>query len=149
MERLEPCLRRLTDIIAMEKNQDTGEYEVKFNDLWQPTANDKAQTRWLHAQTDEKNILNGLYSAEEARTCRFEQPDYGDDISGLDTLMDDDNYDGDDENDLKPIDTNAGGVPTAGNPNQDAKATPGVNTGISVQAAGAGTGFAAFGMQQG
>ncbi len=83
-ERYEPALRQLIDILAGEMNIDLESYDIKFNPLWQQDAKDEAETRWLHAQTDEKYLSYNIVTPDEIRQQRFGQQEYGNEVIGVD-----------------------------------------------------------------
>jgi hypothetical protein len=92
VEKVDPQIRRLLGIILRTLNggKEPEKWCADLNPLWQESPKEKAETRKLHADTDEKNILNGLYSAEEARRSRFGGDEYGEDIAidNQDDLLD-------------------------------------------------------------
>ncbi len=81
--RYEPAIRQLADAIAGEQNFDLGDYEIKFNPLWQQSQLEFAQTYLANAQADTQYFTMNALSAEEIRDMRFSRPDYGYQINGI------------------------------------------------------------------
>lgn len=61
-----PALERLFTLLA-EAGEGPAEFEIEFPDLMAPTDQEEATTNKTVAETDAINILNGVYTAEEAR----------------------------------------------------------------------------------
>jgi phage-related protein (TIGR01555 family) len=82
VEKLDPPMRRLLSIILRSQNggKEPEKWSVDLNPLWQESPKEKAETRKIHADTDEQNIVNGIYSSEEARRSRYGGDEYGDEI---------------------------------------------------------------------
>lgn len=79
---LGPRLRRLIGLIirSMNGGREPAKWSIDFAPLWQESAKEKADTRFVDAQTDEKNILNGIYTADEVRRSRYGGDKYGTEI---------------------------------------------------------------------
>lgn len=82
-DTLEPALRRVFSLIlrTLNGNKEPEKWCIEFKPLWQETPKEKAETRWIHMQTDEKAILNGIYTAAEARRSRYGGEKYGEEIT--------------------------------------------------------------------
>jgi phage-related protein (TIGR01555 family) len=89
-EKIDPQLRRLMSIFLRTENggNEPEKWSIDPNSWWQESPKEKAETRGIDAATDEKNIGNGIYSAEEARRSRYGGDEYGDEIV-IDTEDDD------------------------------------------------------------
>ena len=88
--RPEFAIRRLVDVVSGESDVQLPEYDIKFKSLWQPSDDTQAKTRLAHAQTDQIYALLGSLTSEEIRDHRFAQPEYGNEIAGIDRSEDPD-----------------------------------------------------------
>lgn len=81
-EKLDPPMRRFLSILLRAENggKEPEKWSLDLNPLWQESPKEKAETRKIHADTDAENILNNIYSAEEARRSRYGGDEYGDEI---------------------------------------------------------------------
>ncbi len=111
-EKIEPALERVFSIIfrVLNKGKEPAVWSIEFRKLWQESAKEQAETRNLDANTDEKNIMNGIYTAEECRRSRYGGDKYGTEIV-IDDVDDGKEYSDqeleDYKNSLKPKDPNA------------------------------------------
>ncbi len=72
VEILEPALVRIFEIIFRALGGKVpAKWSIDFKPLWQESPKEQAETRAIIANTDEKNILNGIYTSEEARRSHF------------------------------------------------------------------------------
>lgn len=53
---------------------------IDWGSMWEESPKEKADTRLVDATSDEKNILNGIYTSTEARKSRFGGGKYGTEI---------------------------------------------------------------------
>lgn len=88
---LQPKIRKLVQVFMASK---TGAFagnivpfQISFNPLWQLSETEMASIQFQGAQSDNLNIMNGVYSPEEART-RYQNGKYNINIS-LDEELDD------------------------------------------------------------
>lgn len=101
IEILEPALREIFKLIFLSLGmKEPPEWTIEFRPLWQQSDKEIADTRFTNSQTDEKNIANGLYSAEEARRSRYGGAKYSQEIT-IDE-PENDNYDPADAAELDP-----------------------------------------------
>lgn len=75
-DELKPRLEYVLKILFCAADSPTGGVEpstwgIAFNPLWQETQKEKAEVRKLMAEADEKNIINDVYTPEEAATSRY------------------------------------------------------------------------------
>ncbi len=90
-DKIDPKMRYVVSLILRSVNggKEPEKWCIDLNPLWQESPKERAETRFIDAQTDEKNIMNQLYTPEEARRSRFGGDEYGEEINiDLDEGMD-------------------------------------------------------------
>jgi phage-related protein (TIGR01555 family) len=79
--RYAPKRERLIKMLLLEGGrEEPALWAVEARPLWSPSEKEVAETRFIDAQTDEKNITNGVYSADDAAKSRYQGDKYGRDI---------------------------------------------------------------------
>lgn len=93
-KHMDPVMRYLLGILlrCINGGKEPEKWCVDLNPLWQESPKEKADARLVDATADEKNILNQIYTAEEARRSRFGGDEYGTEIQ-IDTDDEADAYD--------------------------------------------------------
>lgn len=77
IQKVKPHIERVVKIIMRVMGiEEPDSWSIKFHPLWQPTEKELAETRFIQAQTDEKNIVNSILAPEEVRESRFGGPEY-------------------------------------------------------------------------
>lgn len=71
VRKIRPAIEQIIRIIfASMQVEEPQDWSVEFPPLWQPTEKEQAETRYLQAQVDEKEVLNQIVSPEEVREGR-------------------------------------------------------------------------------
>lgn len=88
MQRKEatPQLKRLLKLLLLSKDGPTGgklpeKFGVKFPSLQQQSPKEEAETRYIHAQTDQLALNMGTASAEDIARSRYGGKEYGNDLT--------------------------------------------------------------------
>lgn len=76
--KLKPAIEYVTKLIlnSLGKNVEPDTWTIEFHPLWQPTAQEIAQSRYTQAQTDQIYLNGGVVSPEEIAVSRFGGDDY-------------------------------------------------------------------------
>lgn len=80
---LRPALERIVRLVTVSLGGKPDQCGIKFRPLWQPTAKEQAEARFLQAQIDEKMILADVLSSNEVAKNR-----YGGDQYSFETTID-------------------------------------------------------------
>ncbi len=93
VEKLEPGMHKVYAMILRTLNggKEPAKWCLEYKPLWQESPKEKAETRYLDAQTDEKNIANQIYTPQEARDSRYSGDKYGTEII-IDDVGEQDNF---------------------------------------------------------
>lgn len=130
---LQPGLIYLTRLLMLSKRGPTkgvlaDDWSIQFSPLWQPSENDKANTRKTMADADAVYLANGVVDSSEVRESRF-----GGDEYSIETQIDNDSGEANDS-DLEASE----GVTTIGPDGTPIMVKPGAVGGLVVGAPGAG-----------
>lgn len=72
-----PHLERITTLLFSARGiQEPEDWSIKFNPLWQPSEKERADARYVQAQTDQLYITEQVISPEEIRQSRFGGDEY-------------------------------------------------------------------------
>lgn len=112
-EKVKPLLSRVAALImrSLNNGKEAENWSVNLRPLWQESPKEKAETRKIDADTDEKNIMNQIYTAAEARRSRYGGDQYGSEIQ-----IDEDELLGPDDETLRAEDAALNADPNAPQP---------------------------------
>ena len=75
-EKAVPAIRYITKILFRTMGGEPADWSIKFPPLWQPTAKEKAETRFVVAQTDAIYLDRGVVSPDEVAKSRWGGDEY-------------------------------------------------------------------------